>query len=96
MDEARPVIESHPETGHRIDRVLELAEGFESAYGLELLASVHWIAKHEPRAVDDPALLVRQVQGWTSRKGRMFSQEHILIAAATLRERGWIRALATA
>lgn len=42
-DEASPVIEAHPETAHRIERVLQLAEGFESAYGLELLATVHWI-----------------------------------------------------
>ena len=31
----------------RIHRVLELVEGYESAYGVELLASVHWLAAHE-------------------------------------------------
>lgn len=96
MDEASPVIEAHAETAHRIERVLRLAEGFESAYGLELLASVHWITRHEPEAADDPDLLVRQVQEWTPRKGRMFGREHILIAAARLNEHGWLHTMATA
>ena len=32
------------ETLERMSRVLALADGFESAYGLELLASTHWVA----------------------------------------------------
>ncbi len=37
----------------RLERVTELIEGFESPYGMELLASVHWVAAHsEETAVD--------------------------------------------
>lgn len=95
-DLADKVIHQHEETRHRIDRVLDLTEGFESAYGLELLASVHWITTHDPEASLDDDLLVRLVQGWTRRKGRMFGREHILTAARSLRERGWLRTLTSA
>lgn len=40
--EAWPVLSHHPATGERIERVMALVEGFESARALELLATVHW------------------------------------------------------
>lgn len=86
---AEPVLHEHPETQARIDRVLALAEGFESAYGLELLASVAWVVDEESGLAEDEDALVRSVQGWTQRKGRMFTREHILTAWRALRARGW-------
>ncbi len=38
----------------RFNRVEELMEGFETAYGLELLGSVHWVAKYEPSPATNP------------------------------------------
>src|SRR5262249_37742219 len=38
---------SRAQTLEHFQRVEELMEGFETAYGLELLGSVHWVAKHE-------------------------------------------------
>jgi O-acetyl-ADP-ribose deacetylase (regulator of RNase III) len=87
-DAARPVLEQHPETRERIDRVLDLIEGFESAYSLELLAIVHWLLDHE-RARDLEAVIAA-VQAWSPRKGRMFTPEHIRIAVETLESRGWV------
>ncbi len=89
-DAAVPVLEQHPETRARISRVLELAAGFDSAYGLELLASVHWVARANPAITDDAALAVEQVQSWTERKARLFTAEHITAAWRALRERGWL------
>jgi O-acetyl-ADP-ribose deacetylase (regulator of RNase III) len=87
-DAARPVLEQHPETRERIDRVLDLIEGFESAYSLELLATVHWLLDHEgPRGLDD---VVTAVQAWSPRKGLMFTPEHIRIAVEALESRGWV------
>lgn len=67
----------------RIERVLQLAEGFESAYGMELLASVHWIAHETPNAARDPELATRLVREWTPREGRMFTADHIRVAWST-------------
>jgi len=95
-DMATELLEGDDPTAEHLRRVLDLVEGFESSYGLELLATVHWLVVHEPGLADDVSLLVERVQGWTPRKGRMFTREHIVVAARTLRERGWLRALASA
>ncbi|WP_404386645.1 macro domain-containing protein [Knoellia locipacati] len=93
LEEAQPVLQAHPETNQRIERVLELAAGFESAYGLELLATVHWVVRENPAQADDLDAVVDGVQRWSSRKGRMFSRDHIETAWQSLRDRGWIRTL---
>ncbi len=76
------------ETLERIDRVLLLAGGFESAYGLELLATVHWVATQEPVHNDDE--IVARVWEWSPRKARMFTEDHVRIALETLRGQTWL------
>ncbi|MCH8937244.1 MAG: macro domain-containing protein, partial [Gemmatimonadetes bacterium] len=39
-------IEKHRESAARLERVAELIHGYETPYGMELLSSVHWVAKH--------------------------------------------------
>jgi O-acetyl-ADP-ribose deacetylase (regulator of RNase III) len=90
VEAASMTLREHPETDRRIDRVLDVVSGFESMYGLELLASVHWIGAHDPVAAASPERMVRDVQSWSPRKGRMFSDEHIRTAWETLRDRGWL------
>jgi len=96
LDEALPVLTEHPETSHRIERVLALTEGFESAYGLELLASIHWVITEEGTPAGDLDAIVDRVQAWNARKGRLFSRDHITIAWKALRERGWTPAFISA
>lgn len=91
---AQRVLAEHPETVDRIERVLELVEGFESAYALELLATVHWVATREVTGGSDE--VVHAVRAWSPRKGRMFSPEHIHTAVNALRDRGWLRDLISA
>lgn len=87
------VLTDHPETTARIERVMQLVEGFESAYALELLATVHWVIdrEYEPAGPGD---VVTAVQSWSPRKGRMFTSEHVKVAEQALRERGWVPQLA--
>lgn len=91
-EEAEPVIAEHPETAAHVDRVMELVEGFESAYALELLATVHWVLDHDATSVD----VVEKVRAWSPRKQRMFTPEHIAVAVEALHHRGWAPALAGA
>lgn len=86
---ARPVIAEHPETAQHIDRVLDLVGGFESAYALELLATVHWVMDHGASGED----VVDRVRAWSPRKQRMFTVDHIEVAASALRDRKWSSAL---
>jgi O-acetyl-ADP-ribose deacetylase (regulator of RNase III) len=87
LEDARRVLEAHEETQERLRRVVELIEGFESPYGLELLATVHWIATKD-KATSDEELIAR-FYAWHERKGR-FTRNQILLAARVLQKKGWI------
>lgn len=89
-DEAELTLKNAEATRERIEDVLDLAAGFESAYGLELLATVHWLATRSS-VVDDEAL-ARQVWEWSPRKARMFTAEHVQTALETLRSLNWLPA----
>jgi O-acetyl-ADP-ribose deacetylase (regulator of RNase III) len=96
MDDAREFLGNHPDTEKRIGRVLHLASGYETPYGLELLASVHWIFCENPNATTDVGKLIEKVREWTPRKERMFTEKHIRSAWESLRNEGWIAELAHA
>jgi O-acetyl-ADP-ribose deacetylase (regulator of RNase III) len=86
-EQAETFLGDHPATRQRFDRVAKVIEGFESTFGMELLATVHWVATHESTANSDDA--VAKVYAWSPRK-RMFSEEHIQIAWDALQQQGWL------
>jgi Macro domain len=63
-----------PATQERFDRVSKLIAGFETPFGMELLATVHWVVQHEGAASADEA--VERSYAWGARK-RMFTAEQI-------------------
>jgi O-acetyl-ADP-ribose deacetylase (regulator of RNase III) len=86
-DEAASFLLEEVETRHRFDRVAELVDGFESPYGLELLSTVHWVAKDESAiSVED---ITQRVYAWSDRKQR-FTPRQIRLAAEVLTKKGWI------
>ena len=89
--DANALLDKHPETRCRFDRVAELVSGFESSFGLELLATVHWVVTHESRANLDE--VVSQVYGWGDRKKR-FSARQIKLAVDVLAKKGWTEPVA--
>lgn len=89
VEQAESVLAKHPDSRRRIDRVMVLAEGFETAYGMELLATVHWVAKHEVDC-ESPLSVAENVAKWSPRKARMFTPEHVGVALQTLQSRGWL------
>ena len=79
--------ERRDETRERFERVVDLVAGFESAFGLELLATVHWILDHE---TDGPMEdVVARTHAWDERK-KQLSPRQIGLAADTLIEKSWI------
>ena len=78
------------ETSLRIDRVSKAVEGFETQFGLELLSTVHWVAKNETQELES---IVDHVYSWSPQK-RKFSPRQIGIAAERLSKKGWITILA--
>jgi O-acetyl-ADP-ribose deacetylase (regulator of RNase III) len=77
----------HDATRQRFDRVAKLIEGFETAFGMELLATVHWVARQEGAATADEA--IRRTYGWNDRK-QMFASDHIRLAWQRLQDAGWL------
>jgi O-acetyl-ADP-ribose deacetylase (regulator of RNase III) len=59
VDDANAFLEANASTRDRFDRVGRLVEGFETPFGLELLATVHWVARHESQA-KSPAEVVER------------------------------------
>ena len=85
-DDAERFLKQHQETRSRFDKVTALVEGFESPFGLELLATVHWVMKHETVAnVDD---VVAHTYAWNPRK-LQFTRRQIGIAVDVLTQKGW-------
>jgi len=66
--------------------VTSLVEGFESPFGLELLATVHWVMNHD--SVDSVPDIVDRVRAWNERK-LQFSSRQIGVAVDVLTEQGW-------
>jgi O-acetyl-ADP-ribose deacetylase (regulator of RNase III) len=61
-----------------VDTVLRIIEGFEGPYGVELLASTHWVATKE--GAHEPGTAAAAVRKWTKRKGRIFTDDRIGVA----------------
>ena len=87
-DEARSYLWEHPETEERLQRAARLIEGFETPYGMELLATVHWAV--ERKGATSLEETVQIVQNWTPRKGDLFDGQHVEIAWERLEEEGWL------
>jgi hypothetical protein len=85
--DAADYLKQHPSTMARFSRVADLVDGFETPFGLELLATVHWVLTREKTATD--VELVAAVHAWGDRK-RSFTAEQISIAFGVLRSKGWI------
>src|SRR5260370_17698088 len=76
------------ETGERVERIGRLIEGFETPYGMELLATVHWTAAEKPKASLDE--IVQAVHGWNVRKREIMPPAHIKAAYDRLVAEKWL------
>jgi O-acetyl-ADP-ribose deacetylase (regulator of RNase III) len=86
-ESASAFIESHPGTRARFDRVTRLIHGFETPYGMELLATVHWVCTREGASSGEDA--VRRTYAWNERK-KSFDRKQIAFARGVLASQGWL------
>ena len=87
LHDALVFLKEHPKTQAHFDQVSDLVEGFESSFGLELLSTVHWIAKHED--VHTLEQIITCVHGWNDHK-KQFSNRQIQLAWSVLQEKNWL------
>jgi O-acetyl-ADP-ribose deacetylase (regulator of RNase III) len=57
-----------------------IIEGYETPYGLELLATTDWIIKHYPDARLDIDKTIEHFRAWNERKNQVFKETHIQMA----------------
>jgi len=77
------------DTQQRLDLVADLVDGFETPFGLELLATVHWVSRYEgAETVDD---VITAAYSWNDRK-RRFSHDQLALAHSVLQRKGWLEA----
>jgi O-acetyl-ADP-ribose deacetylase (regulator of RNase III) len=87
VKDAEAFLSDRQKTVVHFDRVGKLVEGFETPFGLELLATVHWVAMREKTSnVED---ITTKVYAWSDRK-RQFSPRQIAIAFDVLHTKGWL------
>jgi O-acetyl-ADP-ribose deacetylase (regulator of RNase III) len=86
MQEAASVVTDTDDVT-RLDRLLDLVDGFETPYSLELLATVHYAATHPP-ASREAVVVGQRVADWSLRKARLFTPDHVTIAMAQLGTHG--------
>ncbi len=91
IEEAGAVLENDADALEHLAKVSELIEEFETPYGMELLATVHWIMTHEPLAVKDAEVISEHIQKWSERKANLFVPNHIKLAQQRLQEHPWLR-----
>lgn len=89
IPEAEAALEHEAATHAHFNKVAALVDGFETPYGLELLATVHWVATREGADTVEQALA--GVRGWNDRK-KVFTERQVAIAFDTLKSKGWLAA----
>ena len=87
--DAASFLATSAETRSRFNRVVDLVEGFETPYGLELLATVHWVATRE--GAGDSDQIAKATHEWGERK-RQFTPAQVQLAVDRLRAEGWFNA----
>lgn len=88
--EADAFLKERGESLARLERVHSLIQGFETPYGMELLATVHWVAVHRAPRSKNSNEATTAVHGWNERKKAMFRSEHIATAFSRLSDKEWI------
>lgn len=87
IEDATLMLNKHPDTQDKFKRVANLVEGFETPFGLELLATVHWVVANDDVKTDKQ--VIDKVYSWNARK-KQFSVRQIMLALDTLRSKKWI------
>jgi uncharacterized protein YwgA len=87
IEEAKQFLESNNEDYElHMTRVQKIIRGFENPYGMELLASVHWIMVNSAEdTIQSDEDIVKALAQWNKRKQRLFQEKHVYKAIEQLR-----------
>ena len=89
-EEADSILQQAPDALSRVRRVTDLIDGFESPYGLELLATVHWVAANDLAAREGWETALSAIHARSPRKEWTFQPYHVQVAWTRLRAHDWL------
>lgn len=94
LDEARALcVQPENDVFQRaVATVRDLTEGFDDAFGLELLASVHWVATQWRPPAQNAAEALEAMHSWSPRKRRRYDQAQVRAAWNRLKAFGLVDA----
>jgi len=81
---------THSEAREHLEKVSQLIYGFETPYGMELLATVHWVATQYPNPAQNSEEAIALVHKWSDRKRKLFEPKHIRKAWQRLSDQKWL------
>jgi O-acetyl-ADP-ribose deacetylase (regulator of RNase III)/uncharacterized protein YwgA len=90
IEAAQSFLANQADAQERLERVGNLIMGFETPYGMEMLATIHWVTKEDPEAATNCDKAIQKVQEWSDRKQKLFQINHLQIAWHHLQEQGWL------
>jgi O-acetyl-ADP-ribose deacetylase (regulator of RNase III) len=89
-EEAISFLQKDEEAERHLKKVEQLIQGFETPYGMELLSTVHWVAKKDSDTANNFDKIVEEVQKWTHRKKMIMKPAHIKKALEKLTAGQWV------
>jgi O-acetyl-ADP-ribose deacetylase (regulator of RNase III) len=90
VNEANEFLQDKNESKKRLKKVVDIIEGFETPYGVELLSTTHWVAKYNKPPASNENSAIEAFSNWNDRKRKMFKEKHIRIAWRRLESKSWI------
>ena len=90
INEADIFLLPYKEYTNNINKIAQLVDGFETPFGMELLATVHWIVKNECNDNYSHQEVITKIHHWSERKKSLFKPNHIEIALEHLSNEHWI------
>ena len=84
--DAEEFLRFQPTTRQHMEQVSKLIDGFETPFGLELLATVHWLVQNGANSID---AVMSEMYAWNQHK-KQFSERQIVIALTALSKQKWI------
>ena len=89
MEKATAFLTQNKETEQRFECLARLIRGFETPYGMELLATVYWVVREYPDAAEDAGKAIEKVRNWNDRKKNLMKPNHIKKAWERLKSENW-------
>lgn len=87
VQQAEQFLDSEPSAAERLKQVSQLIDGFETPYGMELLATVHWVMAGENTVEAEKVL--DAVRAWNPRKAKLMQPKHVDKARFRLEQLSW-------